>query len=397
MVLASTCNDALPGASVSAFAPIARRCNELQAAPGTRHYSSSVGVRLGGRELAIIFAFWTLLATLSAVNTLIDPRGYGLRLNSPAGPIAMGYIESWLWAGFTPFIFSMSSRFSIERSRWLTRVPALVVVGLIVSVIIAFVLAFARTEIFELPRRGAPAFAPLTEIRRFRFVNQLLVYFAVVTAGYAREYFLRDQQRQREAIALHAQLAEARLDALRAQINPHFLFNTLNAIAALVERDPAGVRRMIARLGDLLRRTIDSRGEARVPLREEVDFLQHYIDIMEIRFQGRLRTVLDIRPDTLDILVPNLVLQPIVENALEHGASRAVGEGRIEISSRREGNRLILQVRDNGPGVREGGAGVGLTNTRARLEELYGGEASLTLTSAPEGGAIATIVIPIHA
>ena len=285
----------------------------------------------------------------------------------------------------------------IERSRWLTRVPALVAVGLIVSVIIAFVLAFARTEIFELPRRGAPALAPLMEIRRFRFVNQLLVYFAVVAAGYAREYFLRDQQRQREAISLHAQLAEARLDALRAQINPHFLFNTLNAIAALVERDPVGVRRMIARLGDLLRRTIDSRAEAQVPLREEVDFLQHYIDIMEIRFQGRLRTVLDIRPDTLDVLVPNLVLQPIVENALEHGASRAVGEGRIEIASRRDGNGLILQVRDNGPGVREGGAGVGLTNTRARLEELYGDEASLTLTSAPEGGAIATIVIPIHA
>src|SRR5438105_5441644 len=334
-------------------------------------------MRLSGRELAIIFAFWTSLATLSAVNTLIDPRGYGLRLISPAGPIAMAYIESWLWAGFTPLIFSLSSRFAIERSRWFVRLPALLIIGCLISLAIYFILMFARTEIFELPRRGMPAFVPLAEIRRFRFVNQLLVYFAVLAAGYAREYFLRDQERQREAISLHAQLAEARLDALRAQINPHFLFNTLNAIAALVERDPAGVRRMIARLGDLLRRTIDSRGEAKVPLREEVDFLQHYIDIMEIRFQGRLRTELNISPDTLDVLVPNLVLQPIVENALEHGASRAVGEGRIDISSRRNGRSLVLEVRDNGPGVRGAGAGVGMSNPRERLEGRYGDVATL--------------------
>src|SRR5438552_10525776 len=325
----------------------------MHAAPGTRHYSSAMGARLSGRELAISFAFWTSLATLSAVNTLIDPRGYGLRLISPAGPIAMAYIESWLWAGFTPLIFSLSSRFAIERSRWFVRLPALLIIGCLISLAIYFILMFARTEIFELPRRGAPAFVPLTEIRRFRFVNQLLVYCAVLAAGYAREYFLRDQERQRESIALHAQLADARLDALRAQINPHFLFNTLNAIAALVERDPAGVRRMIARLGELLRHTIDSRGAATVPLSEELEFLQRYIEIMEIRFQGRLRVATNIDPNALDVPVPSLILQPIIENALEHGASRAAGEGRIEIDAHRDGGRVVISVRDNGPGVRE--------------------------------------------
>src|SRR5262249_8537570 len=152
-------------------------------------------------------------------------------------------------------------------------------------------------------------------------------------------------------------------------------------------------------IGDLLRRTIDSRGATRVSLSEEIDFLQQYIDIMEIRFQGRLRAQLEISPDTRDILVPNLILQPIVENALEHGASVA-GETRVTITSRRDARNLTLTVRDNGPRVRHGagrgGAGRGLTNPRARLEELYGDEASLTLTSAPDGGAIATIVIPIH-
>jgi two-component system LytT family sensor kinase len=352
--------------------------------------------RLSVRELTIIFIFWTSLATLSAVNQLLDPRGYGFRLTSPAGSIAMAYLEAWLWAGFTPFIFSLASRLSIERSKWLVRIPVLLVIGFLISLAIYFILGYARSEVFEVPRRGVPGFAPLRELGRFRFANQLLVYFAVLAAGYAREYFLRDRERQSEAMALHAQLADARLDALRAQINPHFLFNTLNAIAALVERDPAGVRRMIARLGDLLRYTIDSRGAATVPLREELDFLQRYIDIMEIRFQGKLRVELKIDSDTLDVAVPSLVLQPIVENALEHGASRAAGEGRIEISAHHDGGRLVLTVRDNGPGVPAESPGVGLSNTRARLAQIYGGDASLTLTSAPGGGAIATIVIPLH-
>jgi len=352
--------------------------------------------RLSGRELLLIFVFWTALATLSAVNQLLDPRGYSFRFMSPAGSIAMAYIESWLWALFTPPIFSLTSRLSLTRSRWLVRIPLLILIGLAVSLIIYFILGYARSEIFEVQRRGVAGFMPLREIGRFRFANQFLVYGAVLAAGFAREYFLRDQERRRESAELQAQLAEARLDALRAQINPHFLFNTLNAIAALVERDPAGVRRMIARLGELLRHTIDSRGAAMVPLRDEIDFLRRYIEIMEIRFRGRLRVEMHFDPATLDVRVPSLILQPIVENALEHGASRSVGEGVIEIASRRDGDRMIVSVRDNGPGVgEEGAAGVGLANTRARLEQLYGARASLSLDSAPGTGAIATLTFPI--
>jgi len=351
--------------------------------------------RLSARELAIIFAFWTSLATVSAVNQLVDPRGYGVRVMSPAGPIAMAYIESWLWAAFTPVIFSLASRLSI-RSRWFVQVPILLAAGFAIALIVYLILIYARMEIFEVPRRGGVGFMPLREIGRFRFANQLLVFCAVLAAGYAREYFLRDRDRQREAGALHAQLADARLEALRAQINPHFLFNTLNAVAALVERDPAGARRMIARLSELLRYTIDSRGSATVPLREELEFLERYIEIMEIRFQGRLRTSTKIDAGALDVPVPSLILQPIVENALEHGASRAAGGGKIEIEARRDGGRLVLSVRDNGPGVREGEGGIGLSNTRARLEQLYGSAASLTLASASDGGAIATITIPMH-
>lgn len=352
--------------------------------------------RLSGRELLLIFLFWTSLATLSAVNTLIAPRGYGLRLVSPAGPIAMAYAEAWLWAAVTPLIFRLSSEWTIERTRWWVRIPMLVLAGCLLSLAIYFILGFARTEIFEVPRRGVSAFAPLREVGRFRFLNQLFLYFAVLAAGYAREYFLRNQERQREAAELRAQLADARLEALRAQLHPHFLFNTLNAISALVERDPAGARRMIARLSELLRAMIESGGGELVPLRQEIEVLKGYIEIMEIRFQGRLRVAVNVDPGVLDLPVPALVLQPLLENALEHGANRTSGESRVEVEARRDPSRLRLIVRDNGPGVIDSpAAGVGLTNTRDRLAQLYGSRASLTLASAPGAGAIATITIPI--
>ncbi|HYK02405.1 MAG TPA: histidine kinase [Thermoanaerobaculia bacterium] len=355
---------------------------------------------LSTRELALIFLFWTALATVSTVNRLIDARDFGFgRVMSPAGPIALAFIEAWTWAAFTPLIFWLGSRSGAVRSQ-LLRVLLLIVSGIAVAVAVYVLLDFARSQIIILPRRrggGPPVFAPLREIGRFRFLNQLLVYAAVLATGFAREFFLRDRRRQQHEVRLQAQLAEARLDALRMQINPHFLFNTLHAISALVERDPGGVRRMIARLSELLRHTIDSRGTDEVPLREELAFLRRYIEIMEIRFQGKLQVAMNVGEDALDALVPNLVLQPIVENALEHGAARAQGEGRIELSARRDGDELRLAVRDNGPGLEDGAAaGVGVANTRARLEQLYGEFATLTLANAAGGGVLTEIVLPFH-
>jgi len=356
--------------------------------------------RLSSRELLLIFLFWTSLATVSAVSRLLDPRGFGFRVMSPAGPIALAFIEAWIWALFTPLIFWLSSRVSLARSKWIVRIPMIIVVGLAVAMAVYFVLDVARDVIFENAlRRGGSVFAPFRDLGRFRFVNQLLVFFSILAAGFAREYFLRDQGRQREAVELQAQLAEARLDALRMQVNPHFLFNTLNAISALVERDPGGVRRMIARLSELLRHTIDRNRSDEVPLREELAFIRRYIEIMEIRFQGRLRVRMEIENEILDALVPDFILQPIVENALEHGVSRAAGAGEITIAARRDGDRVILTVRDNGPGISEnvGSGGVGVANTRERIEHLYGDQGKLMLAPAAEGGTIAEILIPFRA
>ena len=361
--------------------------------------------RLSRRELLLIFVFWTSLAALASANRFLDPRGFGYRGISPAGPIAMAFIESWVWAALTPFVFWLSNRFNIERSRGLIQVPALLTIGVSISIIVYFVLAVARAQIFDpiVPHRPPPAiFAPLRDIGRFRFVNHFLVYVAVLVAGYARKYFVRDQMRVQEASALTAraamlqvQLADARLDALRMQLNPHFLFNTLHAIAALVERDPGGVRRMIARLSELLRLTMDTEAEHEVTLGEELDFLRRYIDIMEVRFQGRMRIEIKAGEETRNAFVPRLILQPIVENALEHGARAE--DGFVEITANKRGEQLVIDVTDNGPGVEANASpGVGLGNTRARLNELYGDAASFTLTSRSEGGATAEMILPFR-
>lgn len=351
--------------------------------------------RLSGREILAIFAFWTFLALLSAASRLLDPRGFGFRGMSPAGPLALAFLESWLWALLTPPIFLLSSRMSLDAGRRVSRLVLILVAGMVIAIAVYLLLALGRDELFGMARRRP--FRPLQEILAFRFVPQLLFYFAILSAGFARVYFRRDREREAHAVQLQAQLAEARLDTLRMQINPHFLFNTLHAVSAMVERDPAGVRKMIARLSELLRHTTDAHATDEVTLRDELQLLGRYIEIMEIRFQGRLRVERKIAPETLDALVPNLILQPIVENALEHGASRAVGTGWIEIASERDGERLRLTVRDNGPGPgTTPRSGIGMGNTRARLHQMYGEAAELTLAPGAEGGTVAEIVVPLR-
>lgn len=352
--------------------------------------------RLTNRERLLIFAFWTGLAVVSATNRLLDAPGF-IRVMSPAGPVVLAFFEAWLWALLTPFIFRLSSRVPLERTRLWARLPMLILAAVVVSIVVYLLIDVARDLLIDVPPRGRRRrVSTLEEIGRFRFVNQLVFFVAVLAAGYAREYFQRDREREAQEARLKAQLAEAQLNALRMQINPHFLFNTLHAMSALVERDPGGVRRMIARLSDLLRHTTDSSARDVIPLRAELDFLRRYVEIMEIRFQGRLRVTIDVDEEALDALVPNLILQPMVENALEHGASRAEGVGEIAISGRRDGERLVLTVRDNGPGLDEASrrSGIGLTNTRARLAQLYGDAARVELSTREGGGALAEIVIP---
>jgi two-component sensor histidine kinase len=221
----------------------------------------------------------------------------------------------------------------------------------------------------------------------------LMTYASIAGIAYALTYTWVSRERAVKAAHLEARLAEARLRTLEAELHPHFLFNTLHAISTLVHSNPESADRMISRLSDLLRLTFDRSGAPGVSLQEELEFLQKYLEIEQIRFQDRLTVRFDIEPETLDAEVPRMILQPLVENAIKHGVSPRSGPGLVQISARRRDDRLWLEIRDNGGGLAGHASvrqrtGVGLTNTRDRLECLYGGAYRLHISDSHDGLAV---------
>lgn len=317
------------------------------------------------------------------------------------GAVGREVVEYGFWALLTPLLFRFVEAFPVERSTFTRTIPLYVGMALVTSIGIDLtedvVVALIGTHPY-------PPVGPLRQIQGLWFMDELVTFCIIITVGFARTYYLQKQERQKRAErleeraeSLEAQLTEARLEALRMQLNPHFLFNTLHAVSTLVDRDPGGVRRMIARLSELLRHVLDEDAPQEVPLSQELDFLDDYLEIQSIRFQGDLDTDIDVPPELQDVQVPNLILQPVVENAIKHGASQVRGVGRIEIRGRRNENRLVITVRDNGPGVPAAQEdGLGLRNVRARLRELYGEDQELRLESAPDGGTRAILEIPYH-
>ena len=359
-------------------------------------------------ELLLILGFWTLIAALTSANTLLEPRAARASWQPlvPFASVIIAFGNAYLWALLTPPIFRLASRYTIERSTWPVRI-LFVVVGLLLAIGVDTATSLLRHSLYMRTSPMGPELEAIARLRRLWFMNEFIVYVAVLAAGFARNYFLRYRVRREEAInlkaqaaQLQAQLADARLAALRTQLNPHFLFNTLHAVSALVERDPRGVRRMIARLSELLRTSLDEADEPEVPLDRELTFVERYLEVMQIRFQGHLKVHVHVDADARNALVPNLILQPLVENALKHGISKTTGAGRIEILARRAGARIVLAVRDDGPGLVRGGVpateGVGLRNTRQRLAQLYGSHQSFALRAAEGGGLVAEVSLPYH-
>jgi two-component system, LytTR family, sensor kinase len=233
------------------------------------------------------------------------------------------------------------------------------------------------------------------------FAYRVMGFSFLMAFSYALDYHQRYHDKAVMSSRLEAQLAQARLDALKMQLQPHFLFNTLNAVSALLHKDPDAADRMIARLGDFLRMTLENDGGHEVSLAEEMTFLNCYLGIEKVRFEDRLTTRVDAGPDVLPALVPNLILQPIVENAIRHGVGRTMGPGRIEIAAVRQNGRLRLQVKDNGAGWTppvHGGdtSGVGIANTRRRLTQLYGRDHRLEFAGAAGEGCTVTLELPFR-
>ena len=358
-----------------------------------------------GRELAGVAAFWLAFGALSVTNWMLPPGGQGPPMTSRV--IATGMIESVLWMIATPPLFWFTSRFSVDVRRRVWRLLLYVAVAIAVALAVDVLVEVARRALLPLPprgpRRGERGFWFFV---RARYLNDIMFSFGVLAGGIARDYVRRYQRRLEESARLRTQLAEARLSVLQSQLNPHFLFNTLNAVSALVDRDPKGVRRMIARLSELLRGTLEPSPESEIPLSRELATIERYLEILRIRFQGRLETSIDADGALVDALVPPMILQPLVENAMKHAVSKTPAPSRIEVIARRDDESLVLTVRDTGAGESatgadaadgaEPGTGIGLRNTRARLEAIYGDAFSLALMRRDGAGTDAMIRLPYH-
>ena len=308
-----------------------------------------------------------------------------------------GLLDAYLWAFATFAIFWLARRFPLEGRRVLRSIA--------VHLVAAVALSLARAGFMaELSRHvdwlGARSFS-----RVFWGSSSVNFMFYALLLGIAHAvlYYERYRERERAAEQLARGLTEARLQALKMQLQPHFLFNTLNAISALIPAEAKPARRMLARLGDLLRISLEHEETQEVTLREEIAFLEPYLEIEQARLEDRLTVVMDIAPETLDARVPHLVLQPLVENAIRHGIAPRIEPGRVEISatSGPDDRFLHLEVRDDGRGVDRDNPvrsrrGVGLTNIQSRLEQLYDGEHRFALDDHPDGGVVVRITLPFR-
>ncbi|HEX6048488.1 MAG TPA: sensor histidine kinase, partial [Gemmatimonadaceae bacterium] len=295
-------------------------------------------------------------------------------------------------------------------SRWVQNAAVHTAVAVVLSVghIIVFGAAYYAAVG---PTSWGPTMAQQINVFMTRHLaTDIIIYGGAISVYYAVEYFTRFRrlalaaaQMESRAARLQLSLAEARIHALRMELNPHFLFNALNAVAGLVRRrEHDGAIDMLARLSDLLRTTLDRDMPAEIPLADELIYLGRFLDIELVRFGDRLRVSWDIDPDVRTALVPPLILQPLVENALRHGIARRPGPASLRVAARRSGLHLELVVRDSGDGLGPNDGtvtreGIGLSNTRARLAELYGdGAATLDVADAPGGGVRARVLVPFH-
>jgi two-component system LytT family sensor kinase len=309
---------------------------------------------------------------------------------------------SWIpWALATPVVLRLGRRYPPAQwrqfSTWGMHLAAGAVIGLASSAWTACL------EVLLNPYATSPPPGPFFDYWRYKFYNgilsYLILYSLVLLISYMMDFGERLALQQAETARLNEQLSKAQLNALRRQIEPHFLFNTLNAIAGLVreKRNDAAVD-MIAGLSDLLRRVVEDSDRQQVPLKEELEFAQTYLEIQKVRFADRLQVSVDVPKELFLAQVPSLILQPMVENAVKHGIAKRVQGGTIRINASRVNGTLTVRVYNDGPSLAAGwdnsGSGVGISNVRTRLQNLYGGEFELSMQNRSSGGVEASVSLP---
>jgi len=314
--------------------------------------------------------------------------------------LAYWYIPALL----APIIMAFALRHPLDRAHWPRQIPLHIGGALSYSIAHTVVMMGLRAGLMR--KEGPPPdFPGWWNFSLLQYLTQLdwllMTYLFLIGVGYALAYRRESEARALNSAQLETRLVEAQLQSLQRQLHPHFLFNTLNTISGLIRTDPDGADKMIDRLGDLLRMTLHKSGIQEVPLKEELDVLETYVEIEQTRFGSRLSVDMHVQPEVLDAQVPSLVLQPLVENAIRHGIAPNARPGRIAVHASREGNDLVLQIHDSGDGLPPDrlmalNRGVGLDNTRARLEHLYRDRYQFTFSNLERGFCV-TIRIPYQA
>jgi two-component system LytT family sensor kinase len=346
------------------------------------------------RRWGVAFLIWTLLGLLGFLESV-------LWLTSRGEPVDWGrllfsrMVDWYSCAIFTPICFWLVRRHPIDRQHWLGR--GLLYLGCtIVIVFIKYAIYVPVVNLVEVPAHVMDFGRVLFK----SFIPEILCFWCLLLAVHAIEFYRRYREREVQAARLLAQLTAAQLEALTAQLHPHFLFNTLHGISTLMHRDVEAADTMLSRLSELLRRTLHRGDRQEVPLKEELDVLSLYIGIVQARFADRLHIETHVPAETTDALVPHLMLQPLVENAVEHGIGRRPGAGRIEIRAEQVNGTLRISVSDDGAGINGDppfpAEGIGLSNTRRRLEQLYGDAHQLELRNRAEGGLTVALTIPFR-
>jgi len=349
-------------------------------------------------RLGLIWGIWALAALFFATQVYMMYLKEEKRISFFRGFLLQA-LSCAIWALATPLVLWLARRYRIERNSWRRTLPLHFAIG-IALVSLMLVVDFV---LYMLCLGRIASITPLSIFHNvyYNLDRWLMTYWVIVLISHAFNYYNSFRKGELKAAQLRTQLAQAQLEALKMQLHPHFLFNTLHSISALLNKDVEAARSMIARLGDFLRLTLENGGSQEVTLQQEIEFLNGYLDIERIRFQDRLTTLVEVDPTVLDVRVPNLILQPLVENAMRHAIANS-DRGRIEVLAGPSNGMLRIQVKDNGPGLQvvrsyiNRSKGVGLANTKARLARLYGPSHRLEFENEPNGGLVVTMEIPRH-
>jgi sensor histidine kinase YesM len=357
------------------------------------------------------FVYWFILWTSLGVFHSI--RLYMIYCASPTATMSYHEALTWsltewyIWGGLSLIIIGLANVIRLERRRWWWPASIHIILSIVfgtVQILLYIVMLFAIYWVFFGKRFADPA--PFYDVFRTALYPKLfyatLVYFLIAFVSYAINYYKHFRDQQQRAVNIEARLAQAQLAALKMQLHPHFLFNTLNAITALIPDKPEAAEKMISRLSELLRLTLENEKIQKITLREELTILDRYLEIQHIRFQDRMEISMNISQDTLQALVPTLLLQPLAENAVQHGIAQMTENGLVSFSSELvDDNMIRLEVSDNGPGIKNldennQSNGRGLQNIRDRLQQLYHGNHEFTMKNRPEGGVSVTVIIPFE-